>query len=112
MNWHTALLPMDENFIRTAKPDLSKHSGPEKPCNFFKAEFNLTETGDVYFDMIHFSKGIVYVNGHNLGRYWNKGPQQRLYCPASWLRKGTNQILLFDFRQVENATVSGVQTLW
>jgi len=112
MNWRTALLPMDENFIRSAKPDFSIHSPSEKPCNFFKAEFNLTETGDTYFDMSHFSKGIIYVNGHNLGRYWNKGPQQRLYCPASWLKQGVNQMLVFDFRQLANATVSGMRTLW
>ncbi|MDP4130432.1 MAG: beta-galactosidase [Bacteroidota bacterium] len=112
MNWNMALLPLDEHFIKTAKPDLSIHSKPDKPCNFFEAEFNLTETGDTYFDVSQFSKGILYVNGHNLGRYWNKGPQERLYCPASWLKKGTNQILLFDFRQLENAVISGKQSLY
>lgn len=112
MNWDIALLPFDEDFIRNAKPDLSVHARDDKPCNFFQATFDLKQIGDTYFDMSRFSKGMVYVNGHNLGRYWNKGPQQRLYCPASWLKRGTNQIILFDFRRLEDAMVSGVQTLW
>lgn len=112
MDWNVALLPMDEHFIKTAKPDLAVHTDADKPCNFFTAEFNLAETGDTYFDMRRFSKGILYVNGHNLGRYWNKGPQERLYCPASWLKKGTNQILLFDFHQLENSEISGKRSLW
>ncbi|HEY4156039.1 MAG TPA: beta-galactosidase family protein, partial [Puia sp.] len=77
MNWSIALLPMDEHFIRTARPDLSVHPEPGKPCNFFEGKFDLKETGDTFLDVSRFSKGILYVNGHNLGRYWNKGPQER-----------------------------------
>ena len=111
MNWDIALLPMDEKFIKIAKPDLSVQLQPGKPCNFFEGKFMLDETGDTYFDMSQFSKGIVYVNGHNLGRYWKIGPQQRLYCPASWLKKGNNKVIVFDFHQTKEATVSGKQLL-
>ncbi len=98
MNWETTLLPMDEKFIAMKKP-LRIQSNEEKPCSFFEGSFELKQTGDVYFDMSYYFKGMVYINGHNLGRYWNIGPQQRLYCPASWLRKGNNEILVFDLLQ-------------
>ena len=111
MNWQTTLLPMDENFIKTRVPDLSIKVGENKPCNFFSGSFDLSETGDTYFDMSGYSKGILYVNGHNLGRYWNIGPQQRLYCPAGFLKKGKNEILVFDLHQLQPGAIKGVQTL-
>ncbi len=98
MNWETTLLPMDEKFIASQKP-APANNNKEKPCTFFEGSFSLTETGDTYFDLSNYFKGLVYINGHNLGRYWNIGPQQRLYCPASWLNKGTNKLLVFDFLQ-------------
>jgi beta-galactosidase GanA len=66
---------------------------------------------DTYIDMSHYQQGVVWVNGHNLGRYWNVGPQFRLYCPAPWLKKGKNEVVVFDLHQLEAADVSGVKTL-
>ena len=111
MNWETTLLPMDEQFIEKLKPLTNFSSIPEKPCNFFKGKFNVPVTGDVYFDMSAYQKGMVYINGHNLGRFWKIGPQQRLYCPADWLRKGENEIIVFDFFQMDVRPVSGKKTL-
>jgi beta-galactosidase len=71
----------------------------------------LNEVGDTYFDASNFRKGVVWINGHNLGRYWYIGPQQRLYCPASWLKKGSNEIIVFDLLQKDAATISGKRTL-
>ena len=111
MNWQITLVPLDENFIKTKKPDLKIKVGADKPCNFFAGNFELTETGDTYFDMSGYSKGVLYVNGHNLGRFWNVGPQQRLYCPASWLKKGKNEILAFDLHQLQPALIKGMRSL-
>ncbi|MEP7231326.1 MAG: beta-galactosidase family protein [Ginsengibacter sp.] len=107
MNWDISLLPMDEAFIQYPPKLNSKKFKSDKPCNFFKGEFMLAQTGDSYFDMSNYSKGMLYVNGHNLGRYWNIGPQQRLYCPASWLKKGKNEIIVFDFFALESKAVAG-----
>ena len=54
---------------------------------------------------------MVYVNGHNLGRYWNIGPQQKIFCPAQWLKKGNNEIIVFDLLQSSAAPVSAGTTL-
>ena len=62
----------------------------------YKGTFNLDKTGDTYLDMHGFGKGFVFLNGYNLGKYWEIGPQQTLYIPASWLKKGINEIVVFD----------------
>lgn len=62
----------------------------------YEGSFQLSETGDTFLDMSQFGKGIVFVNGHNLGRYWNAGPQQTLYLPGVWLNKGENSIAVFE----------------
>lgn len=61
-----------------------------------RGSFVLKEVGDTYLDMRTFGKGHVWLNGHNLGRYWNVGPQQTLYIPAQWLKKGKNEIVVFE----------------
>jgi len=108
MNWQTCLLPMDEKFVSGLK---TKYPEGFNNGLFFKGEFSLTETGDTYFDMRKYSRGIVYVNGHNLGRFWNVGPQQRLYCPEGWLKKGRNEIIVFDLLQLTAAEVEGKTSL-
>ncbi|KAI9452867.1 putative exported beta-galactosidase [Russula earlei] len=62
----------------------------------YKGSFTLNETGDTYFDLSSFGKGFVFLNGHNLGKYWQIGPQQTAYVPASWLKKGQNEVIVFD----------------
>ncbi len=104
MNWQTTLLPMDEAFMNKVQPSSAKTS-VDKLCNFYKGNFTLNETGDTYFDLSNYTKGVVFVNGHNLGRFWYIGPQKRLYCPASWLKKGNNEIVVFDFFKKEPAVV-------
>jgi len=108
MNWQTCLFPMDEKFVTGLK---AKYPEGFNYGMFFKGEFSLTETGDTYFDMRKYSRGIVYVNGHNLGRFWNVGPQQRLYCPEGWLKKGRNEIIVFDLLQLTAAEVEGKTSL-
>jgi beta-galactosidase len=62
----------------------------------YKGIFNLEATGDTYLDMRSFGKGFVFLNGHNLGKYWNIGPTQTIYVPACWLKKGKNELVVFD----------------
>jgi beta-galactosidase len=109
MNWQVFPLPMDPGSVtRAAFPD---RATDHRPGRFFKGEFSLTATGDTYLDLSSYSKGMAYVNGHNLGRYWNIGPQQHLYCPASWLKKGKNELIVFDLLQEDAKMIKGVKTL-
>ncbi len=115
MNWQTYLLPLDEKFITALKaPPIVGKAKEEFPViggKFFKGTFTLNEIGDTYFDMSNYSRGIVYVNHHNLGRYWHIGPQHSLYCPSSWLKKGENEIIIFDLLQTTPATIEGIEKL-
>ncbi len=111
MNWEVTLFPMDALFIQQQPKLNALKINDDTPCNFFKGTFSLTEIGDTYFEMSNYSKGILYINGHNLGRYWNIGPQQRLYCPASWLKKGNNEIVIFDLLQTEAKPISSFKTI-
>ncbi|HNU87374.1 MAG TPA: beta-galactosidase [Ferruginibacter sp.] len=110
MNWEMYRMPMAD--IRQAVTDSkSPNNGPaDKKGFFFKGNFSLAQTGDTYFTLGSYSKGMVYVNGHNLGRHWNVGPQQRLYCPAGWLKKGNNEIIVFDLLQTEAKPILAFKT--
>jgi beta-galactosidase len=73
-----------------------------------KGTFVLSATGDTYLDMSNWGKGAVWINGHNLGRYWETGPQQTMYVPAEWLKKGTNSIAVFELLKPEQTVLSGI----
>ncbi len=73
-----------------------------------KGTFELAQTGDTYLDMTNWGKGIVWVNGHNLGRYWEIGPQQTVYVPVEWLHKGKNEIVVFELLKPEQTELKGI----
>ena len=52
---------------------------------------------DTFLDLTTWTKGIAWVNGHNLGRFWSIGPQQTLYVPGCWLKEGANEVVILDF---------------
>ena len=106
MNWEMVLVPVNEKFV----PKGNDKQDP-RPGHFFSGDFTLDKTADTFFDLSGYSKGLCFINGHLLGRYWNIGPQQRLYCPASWLKKGKNELLVFDQHQLQAAPVSGKQMM-
>ncbi|NLR62921.1 beta-galactosidase [Chitinophaga varians] len=109
MNWDVYGLPLTEKEVA----GLTASSGNTgRPGQFFKGTFALAQTGDTYIDVSAWKKGQIWVNGHNLGRYWEIGPQHRLYCPASWLKKGNNEIVVLDLHQDKPAIVKGVETLY
>jgi beta-galactosidase len=65
--------------------------------------------GDTFLNFETWGKGLVYVNGHPMGRIWEIGPQQTLYMPGCWLRKGENEILVFDIVGPRKAVSEGLR---
>jgi beta-galactosidase len=53
---------------------------------------------DTYFNMKRFTKGYLWVNGYNLGRFWEVGPQLKLFCPGVWMKRGLNEIYVLDLK--------------
>ena len=88
--WNMYKLPFDKAPVVTAGKQ------KEGKAAIYSGMFNVTTPGDVFLDMHSWGKGIVFVNGINLGRYWQVGPQQTLYLPGCWLKKGVNQIVVFE----------------
>lgn len=90
-NWDVYTLPMN---------NLDKLSFDGKAFNeksaFYRGYFNIENPKDTFLKLPNFTKGFVVINGFNLGRYWEIGPQQTLYVPASVLKDGKNEIVVFE----------------
>jgi beta-galactosidase len=65
----------------------------------YRGSFSAAQPADTFLDLRGWGKGMVWVNGRCLGRYWKIGPQQTLYLPASWLRSGENQVIVLDLEE-------------
>ena len=89
--WEHRKMPLEE---------IPSHIKPTKVALnapvFYKGSFSLETVGDTFLDMSQWGKGVVFVNGHNLGRFWKVGPQQTLYVPGVWLKKGENSIFVLE----------------
>lgn len=92
--WSVALLPLEHCKGKFETKD--KAPAEDLPGGLFKDSFTLDKVADTFIDMKDWGKGYVWVNGHLLGRYWHIGPQERLYCPANFLKKGKNSIVILD----------------
>jgi beta-galactosidase len=107
LNWKIYNLPMDTKFIYDLR---SSGKSINKPGVFYRGIVSLITPADTYLDMSFWKKGIVWVNGHNLGRYWDIGPQTRLYCPATFLKQGLNEFIIFDLHITDNKPISGMSS--
>lgn len=63
---------------------------------FYKGTLQVEEACDTFINLPHFKKGVVFVNGFNIGRYWEIGPTRTLYIPAQVLKQGNNEIVVFE----------------
>jgi beta-galactosidase len=99
-NWTTYCLPLDNISELAFEPGRSALFQP----SFYKAVLHIEdEPADTFLLMDSWTKGLVYCNGFNLGRYWNKGPQQTLYIPAPLLRQGDNEFIVFELHQTDQS---------
>lgn len=106
-NWNMYQFPLDAKPVLTGLANKNISGRP----TFYLGSFTLSKTGDTFLDMRKWGKGIVYVNGHHLGRYWSAGPQQTLYVPGVWLKKGLNEIVVFEqLNDVKQTSVQAIAT--
>lgn len=102
-NWETSTLPMND----LSKIDFKDFKGvvEDRPA-FYKAILEIPAESDDTFIKFPGVKGVVWVNGHNLGRYWNIGPGSTLYVPAPFLKKGANEIIVFELEKLNRPYVN------
>lgn len=104
-NWLVYNFPVDYKF-QTKK---NYKTGGIKGPGWYKGSFTLNKTGDTFLDVSTWGKGMVWINGYNMGRFWKIGPQQTLYVPGAWLRKGQNEVIILDVDQPSAITVAGLK---
>lgn len=92
-NWEIYTIPLDNLSSLEFKENIKD---VENHPRFFKGTFNVSEIGDTFLDFTGWEKGVVYINGFNLGRYWSEGPQKRLYVPSPLLKEGENEIVILE----------------
>ncbi len=90
-HWDVYPLPMDNlHKLVFDNKDFAEGSA------FYRGVFEITDCKDTFLRLDNFKKGFVTVNGFNLGRYWEIGPQKTLYVPAGVLKNGVNEIIVFE----------------
>jgi beta-galactosidase len=109
-NWEVFPLPDELEFYASMNfepvKSLTDADGHRVP-GVYRGVFNVKKPADTFLDFSTWGKGLVYVNGHPLGRIWEIGPQQTLYTPGCWLKKGENEIVVFDIVGPRATTVKG-----
>ncbi|HFU4001603.1 TPA: beta-galactosidase family protein [Streptococcus suis] len=90
-NWDMYPLSLDD----ISGLDFTKDWQEGQPA-FYRYQFEVEELADTYLDMTGFGKGVVFVNNVNIGRFWEKGPILYLYIPKGYLKKGVNEIVVFE----------------
>lgn len=99
-SWEVFCLPDSLGFYNSGKflpvASVGKDSTGRYPAGVYRGTFTVKRPADTFLSLETFGKGNVYVNGHAIGRFWEIGPQQALYIPGVWLRKGENEITVYD----------------
>lgn len=110
LKWRMYKFPVEFDIIKNYQQQKPGYIVADYPVTL-KGEFQLEKTGDVYLDVGLYGKGYLWVNGRNLGRYWNAGPQTRLFCPGAWLKKGNNEIHILNVWGPCGIPIQGFETL-
>lgn len=95
-HWEVFTLPLDNLQVLKFEQEVDDQKVP----GFYQGTFEVQGRSDTFVRLPGWVKGVCFVNGFNLGRYWERGPQQTLYLPAPLLRDGTNEIVIFELEQV------------
>lgn len=105
-NWQMYSLPFKTvDVLPWAAADRFHGEGPV----LRKGMFYVSTVADTYLDMSQWGKGVIWVNGHHLGRYWQVGPQQTVYVPAEWLKPGNNEIVVLELLKPGQTELRGVE---
>ncbi|MBM7600022.1 beta-galactosidase [Virgibacillus halotolerans] len=106
-DWTIFSLPMDNleklSFEKAAKQTF------DQPM-FYRGSFEVEAIGDTFVELPGWVKGNVFVNGFNLGRYWEIGPQETLYLPGPLLKKGKNEVIIFELHGTNKSEIALIDT--
>ncbi|MBI5216085.1 MAG: beta-galactosidase [Ignavibacteriae bacterium] len=103
-DWEIFSLPFDD--VSNVRFEFQQASSAPV---LYRSTIVLPKVGDTFLDMRGWNKGCVWVNEHNLGRFWYIGPQQTLYVPGVWLKEGDNEITVLDLEQSDFHSIQGLK---
>lgn len=104
--WRIYSFLLDQAQLESLKFGLAKKiSGPA----FWRGELKVEKAGDTFLDLRGWGKGVVWVNGHCLGRFWNIGPTQTMYLPGTWLKPGSNEVIVYDLLGPKSPQLAGLK---
>ena len=107
-NWRIFNLPLDAKQLAGLRYKLVGDTKLDGPA-FWRMTVELEKVGDTFLDLRALGKGVLWVNGHCLGRFWNIGPSQTAYLPGCWLRAGKNEIVILDYLASESPVIAGLE---
>ncbi|MGN6761932.1 MAG: glycoside hydrolase family 35 protein [Leifsonia sp.] len=110
-----SVLPLQLSSIEPVRAalDAAGDAAPERLAGpvFARAVFELKEPGALFLDTTGWGKGIAWINGFNLGRYWTRGPQQTLYVPRGVVRAGRNELIVLELESAAEPIAAFVPEL-
>jgi beta-galactosidase len=105
-DWEIYRLPLDEHM--TSNLIWKNIARPGEPA-FWRGTFNLDKTGNTFLDLRTWGKGVLWINGHCLARFWNIGPTQTAFVPGAWLKTGRNEVIVLDLLVPQTPILAGLK---
>jgi beta-galactosidase len=105
--WQLYNLPLDAPMLAGLDYQDAPATPPKTPA-FWRATLQVAEPGDTFLDVRNWGKGVAWINGRCLGRFWNIGPTQTMYVPGPWLQTGANELVLLDLLGPQSPTAAGL----
>ncbi|MGH7953365.1 MAG: beta-galactosidase, partial [Limisphaerales bacterium] len=108
--WKIFCLPLDKKMLSGLFYNHKLyHNSQEVGPAFWYATLKIKKTGDTFLDMRSWGKGVVWINGHCLGRFWDIGPTQTMYVPGPWLKRGKNEFVILDLLGPTKPAIAGLK---
>ena len=104
--WSVVKLSADYPLVRKGELTGTVDGGRDALLTWYRLEFNMPRKNPsvwIPWKLIVNATGTGYMwlNGHNIGRYWEEGPQREFYLPECWLRAGEKNVIILGLRQSE-----------
>lgn len=102
-HWQTYPLPLDD---LSAVDFIEQKPVFDSTPLLLRAEIDIDECCDTFVKLPGFKKGLIFINGRALSRYWEVGPQRSAYLPAPFLKKGKNELIVLELEGFDEASVT------
>lgn len=103
--WQVYRLPLDDAMLASLRWKPGKAAGPA----FWRGTFEVAKPADTFLDVRTWGKGVLWVNGRCMGRFWNIGPTQTMYVPGPWLKCGRNEVIVLDLLGPKEPILAGLE---